>query len=118
MIRRNVKIESHLIDDLLDLTRVSRGQFEVVAEPMDMHAAIAGAIEICESDIRGKNQRLTVELDAVAHEMEGDFTRLQQVVWNLLKNASKFTRRGGEVRLSSRSEGKSSFSPSRTMVLV
>ena len=56
MIRRNVKIESHLIDDLLDLTRVSRGQFEVVSEPMDMHAAIAGAIEICESDIRGKNQ--------------------------------------------------------------
>ena len=38
--------------------------------------------------------------------MEGDFTRLQQVVWNLLKNASKFTRRGGEIRLSSRSEGK------------
>ena len=109
MIRRNVKIESHLIDDLLDLTRVSRGQFEVVAEPMDMHAAIAGAIEICESDIRGKNQRLVVALDAVAHDMEGDFTRLQQVVWNLLKNASKFTRRGGEIRLSSRSEGKKFF---------
>ena len=106
MIRRNVKIESHLIDDLLDLTRVSRGQFEVVAEPMDMHAAIAGAIEICESEIRGKNQTLTAALDAVAHDMEGDFTRLQQVVWNLLKNASKFTRRGGEIRLSSRSEGK------------
>lgn len=109
MIRRNVKIESHLIDDLLDLTRVSRGQFEVVAEPMDMHAAIAGAIEICESDIRGKNQRLLVALDAVLHDMEGDFTRLQQVVWNLLKNASKFTRRGGEIRLSSRSEGKKFF---------
>ncbi len=67
---------------------------------------LSGAIEICESDIRGKNQTLTVALDAVAHEMEGDFTRLQQVVWNLLKNASKFTRRGGEIRLSSRSEGK------------
>ena len=74
MIRRNVKIESHLIDDLLDLTRVTRGQFEVVAEPMDMHAAITGAIEICESDIRGKNQTLTIALDAVAHDMERRLT--------------------------------------------
>ncbi len=103
MIRRNVKIESHLIDDLLDLTRVSRGQFEVVPEPMDMHAAIAGAIEICESDLRGKNQTLAVSLDAAHFMMIGDFTRLQQVVWNLLKNASKFTRQGGEIRLSTRS---------------
>ncbi|MBC8119394.1 MAG: PAS domain-containing sensor histidine kinase, partial [Burkholderiaceae bacterium] len=109
MIRRNVKIESHLIDDLLDLTRVSRGQFEIAPEPMDLHAAIMGAVEICESDIRGKNQTLEVSLDAVQHRTDGDFTRVQQVVWNLLKNASKFTRRGGEIRLSTWSQGARFF---------
>lgn len=109
MIRRNVKIESHLIDDLLDLTRISRGRLEIVSEPMELHAAIRGAIEICESDIRGKNQQLTVALDATCTRTEGDFTRLQQVVWNLLKNASKFTRKGGAVRLASRSQGSQFF---------
>ncbi len=109
MIHRNVKIESHLIDDLLDLTRISRGELEIVSEPMDLHAAIRGAVEICESDIRGKNQQLTVALDATCARTEGDFTRLQQVVWNLLKNASKFTHNGGAIRLASRSEGNRVF---------
>jgi len=109
MIRRNVKIESHLIDDLLDLTRVSRGKFEVIPEPMDLHAAIRGAVEICESDIRGKSQTLETALDAVQHDTVGDHTRLQQVVWNLLKNASKFTRQGGLIRLSTRSENDRFF---------
>ncbi|HYM47543.1 MAG TPA: HAMP domain-containing sensor histidine kinase [Burkholderiaceae bacterium] len=109
MIRRNVKIESHLIDDLLDLTRISSGKFEVVSEPVDLHAAVAGAIEICESEIRGKQQTLTVALEALCSRTEGDFDRLQQVVWNLLRNASKFTRNGGAIRVSSRSEGNRFF---------
>ena len=104
MIRRNVKIESHLIDDLLDLTRISRGRLDVIAEPMDLHQAISGAVEICESDLHAKNQMLTMRLRASEHRTRGDFNRLQQVVWNLLKNASKFTRPGGEIHLSTRSE--------------
>lgn len=109
MIRRNVKIESHLIDDLLDLTRISSGKFEVVSEPVDLHAAITGAVEICESEIRGKQQTLTVALEASRSRTEGDFDRLQQVVWNLLRNASKFARNGGAIRVSSRSEGNRFF---------
>ena len=104
MIRRNIKIESHLIDDLLDLTRIARGHLEIVAEPMNVHAAVMGAVEICESDIRAKNQTLKVDLDASEHQIHGDFNRLQQVVWNLLKNASKFTRRGGDIRVNSRND--------------
>lgn len=109
MIRRNVKIESYLIDDLLDVTRIWRGKFEIDSEPMDLHAAISAAGEVCESDIRGKNQTLTVALEASRHRTAGDFTRLQQVVRNLLKNASKFTRQGGKIRLSSRSENNRFF---------
>ncbi|MEP6607729.1 MAG: PAS domain S-box protein [Burkholderiaceae bacterium] len=104
MIRRNIKIESHLIDDLLDLTRITRGRLEVVTEPMDLHAAVSGAVEVCASDIHGKIQTLQVSLEATRHQTEGEPNRLQQVVWNLLKNASKFTRRGGEIRLSTRNE--------------
>jgi two-component system CheB/CheR fusion protein len=103
MIRRNVKVESHLIDDLLDLTRISRGKFEVLRAPMDIHAAIQGAIEICEHDIGGKEQQLSVALDAKKSTINGDFNRLQQAVWNLLKNASKFTPKGGSIRISTRS---------------
>ena len=76
---------------------------------MDLHAAIRGAVEICESDIRGKSQTLETALDAVQHDTVGDHTRLQQVVWNLLKNASKFTRQGGLIRLSTRSENHRFF---------
>jgi len=104
MIRRNIKIESHLIDDLLDLTRIARGHLEIVTEPMNVHAAVMGAVEICESDIRGKNQTLNVDLDAHEHQIHGDYNRLQQAVWNLLKNASKFTRRGGDIRVTSRND--------------
>jgi two-component system, chemotaxis family, CheB/CheR fusion protein len=104
MIRRNVRLESHLINDLLDVTRISRGQLEIISEPIDLHVMIAGAVEICEADIRGRNQELMVSLDAALHRTEGDFNRLQQVVWRLLKNASKFTRSGGEIHVSSRSE--------------
>ena len=104
MIRRNVRLESHLIDDLLDVTRISRGKLEIISEPIDLHVMIAGAVEICEADIRGRNQELTVALEASRYRTEGDFNRLQQVVWRLLKNASKFTRSGGEIHVSSRSE--------------
>lgn len=105
LIRRNVKVESQLIDDLLDLTRISRGTFEVAREPVDLHAVVRGALEICEDDIAAKAQRLDVVLEARAHETSGDAARLQQVVWNLLRNASKFTPAGGSIGLRSHSEG-------------
>ncbi len=101
MIRRSVKIESNLIDDLLDYTRIARGRLEIDSEPIDLHAAITDAVEISRSDIRGKKQKLTVALDAERDRAQGDFARLQNVVWNLLKNASKFTPEGGEISVRS-----------------
>jgi two-component system CheB/CheR fusion protein len=99
MILRNIRLESHLIDDLLDLTRISRGTLEIVREPVDMHQAIRAAVEVCAADFESRQQRLTLALAAPSARVVGDADRLQQVVWNLLKNASKFTPRGGEIDL-------------------
>jgi two-component system CheB/CheR fusion protein len=99
MIRRNIQIEAHFIDDLLDLTRIARGKLDVICEPVDAHEMVRRAVEICAPDLEAKQQRLTVALDATAHQMKGDASRLQQVFWNLLKNASKFAPIGGEIRV-------------------
>lgn len=102
MITRNVQLEVSLIDDLLDLTRVGRGKLELAREECDLHHIIHRAVEVVSSDLAGKAQRLTVALDAPVHRLTGDCTRLQQVCWNLLKNASKFTPEGGAITIRSR----------------
>jgi two-component system CheB/CheR fusion protein len=97
VLRRNVKAELALIDDLLDVTRISSGKLEIAHEQTDMHEVIEAAVEICAGDFVAKRQRLNVALDAAHHLVAGDSARLQQVIWNLLKNASKFTADEGEV---------------------
>ena len=104
MICRNVELEMHFINDLLDLTRISRGKLELMRAPVDLHVAVERAVEISRPDMERKEQRLTVELGAGQHQLMGDLTRLQQVFWNLLKNASKFTPAHGEIRVTSRNE--------------
>jgi two-component system CheB/CheR fusion protein len=101
MIERNVQLEAHFIDDLLDITRISRGKFEVVKEHVDVHDAVLRAVEISRADIDGKSQKLELELSASKYCMRGDPRRVQQVFWNLLKNASKFTPEGGSIRVGS-----------------
>jgi two-component system, chemotaxis family, CheB/CheR fusion protein len=118
MIKRSVRLESQLIDDLLDVTRISRGKLELSREPMDLHHAVRLAAEIVMPDMAGRTQRLNLALDANAHELSGDFKRLQQVFWNLLKNASKFTPEGGEIAIRSRNEPGSSNEPARIVVEV
>ena len=78
MISRNVQTDAHFIDDLLDLTRISRGKSEITTESMDLREAVRGAVQICESEIQVKHQRLFVALDAPEHIVVGDTTRLQQ----------------------------------------
>ena len=104
MIRRNIDIESRFIDDLLDLTRIARRKFEIVRNPTDLHHVIRDAIEISRADLESKEQELAILLDAKAHNVIGDATRLQQVVWNLLKNASKFAPVGGKINISTRND--------------
>jgi len=97
MVRRNVELEARLIDDLLDLTRISRGKLELFFAPTDIHAKIRQVIDICQSDIRSEKLTLKVELDARRSHVRADAARLQQVLWNLLKNAVKFTPQGGTI---------------------
>jgi two-component system, chemotaxis family, CheB/CheR fusion protein len=104
MIRNNVRIESQFIDDLLDMTRIAQGKVEIAREAVNVHDAIKRAVQITHSDLEAKNQRLVISLNAKRNEVTGDRTRLQQVFWNLLKNASKFTPEGGEIRIESRNE--------------
>ena len=97
MIRRNVELEARLIDDLLDLTRISKGKVQLNLEEVDAHLLLQSALEICQTDIDHKN--LTLETDFAAQEvcLEADPARLQQVFWNLIKNAVKFTPEGGRL---------------------
>jgi signal transduction histidine kinase len=104
MIRRNVQVEAHFIDDLLDLTKISRGKLELVREPMDLHETISRAVEVSASDMESKKQQLTLDLEAGIAQLEGDQMRLQQAFWNLLKNASKFTPERGQIHITSRNQ--------------
>ena len=104
MIRRNVELEVRLIDDLLDLTRVSRGKLELNLQRTDAHDVLRQAIAICASDLRGKQLELALDLSAPAPCVRADPARLQQVAWNLLKNAVKFTDVGGRVSVRSWNE--------------
>jgi two-component system CheB/CheR fusion protein len=96
-IRRNVELESRLIDDLLDLTRISQGKVNLRQSPTDMHVLLHHAINICGEDVAAKRLDLRVDLSATQTRLIGDPARLQQVCWNLLKNAVKFTPENGRV---------------------
>ncbi|CAN5645280.1 hypothetical protein BH09PLA1_BH09PLA1_17920 [soil metagenome] len=91
MIRRNVELEARLIDDLLDLTRVARGKIDLQLQPCDAHLAIERAVEMCRPEITDKNLQLTIDLSAPRSVINADAARLQQIVWNLVQNAVKFT---------------------------
>jgi signal transduction histidine kinase len=97
MIHRNVEMEARLIDDLLDLSRIMQGKMPLQVELMDVHAKIRNSIDICRSDINEKRLRLNLELRAKRHRVRADAARIQQVLWNLIKNAAKFSPEGGSI---------------------
>jgi PAS domain S-box-containing protein len=99
MIRRNVELETKLVDDLLDLTRISKGKLSLTIRPTDLHDALRAVTRMCEGEIKGKGLRLTMDLQATRHWVPADPARIQQVFWNLLKNAAKFTPEGGSIEL-------------------
>ena len=110
IMRRNLDLETHFIDDLLDLTRVTSGKLELHRETTDVHLCLRQAVEICQLDIDAKKLQLAVELRASRHFVDADASRLQQIFWNLIKNAVKFTPAGGRIAIETRSDGPSCLS--------
>jgi signal transduction histidine kinase len=105
MIQRNVELEAKLIDDLLDLSRITHRKMELQLEVLDVHRLLQNVLEICHADIQGKNQNLVAKLKADRCYTRADPARLQQVFWNLIKNAVKFTPPEGTITVQSANFG-------------
>jgi CheY-like chemotaxis protein len=104
MIRDNVELEARLIDDLLDVARITQGKMQLKQEVVDVHALIFRTLETCRDVIQTGRFHLALELMAAEHHAVADPVRLQQVFWNLIKNAAKFTPAGGTIAIRSRNE--------------
>ena len=100
MIRRNVELEARLIDDLLDLTRIDRGKVQLNFEVVDAHSLLQNALDICQAEIDRKHLTRSLNLSANKVHMRADPARLQQIFWNLINNAVKFTQRNGQIMIS------------------
>ncbi len=94
-----------LIDDLLDVSRVSQGKIELRTEKIEVADVVRNAVEASQPLIDAQNHTLTVDLSAEPLWIDADLTRLSQVLGNLLNNAAKYTPSGGQIRLSTRPEG-------------
>jgi len=97
MVCRNVELEARLIDDLLDLTRIGRGKLQLQLQRSDAHDLLKHAIEIVRADIDCRHIQLPIALDAREHQVNVDPPRIQQVFWNILRNACKFTPENGGI---------------------
>jgi PAS domain S-box-containing protein len=96
-IERNVALEARLIDDLLDITKIAHGKLLFRAEECDAHVLINAAIEIAREEAIAKGIAIKRNLSAKRSRLMADPTRFQQVIWNLVRNAVKFTPWGGNV---------------------
>lgn len=97
MMRRNIDLEVKLIDDLLDMSRVAAGKLRLHLESVGVHDLLGHVFEICADDLESKHLALAVDLGAEDDRVTADPARLQQVFWNLLKNAVKFTPANGTI---------------------
>lgn len=102
MIRLYVNLQARLIDDLLDVMRIVRGKMPLHWEVADCHTLIGEAVQICQSEVFGKELVLELALEAPHHHINADPARLQQVFWNLIKNAVKFSPEGGKISIRTR----------------
>jgi signal transduction histidine kinase len=97
MIQRNIALEARLIDDLLDLTGIANGKLQLGFAPVDLHALIRQVVQICGGELAAKGLCVETDLAASPSHVQGDSDRLHQVLWNLVRNAVKFTPEGGRI---------------------
>ncbi len=106
LIERQVAQLTRLVDDLLDVSRITRGQVEMKRVPTDLAEVIAKGIEMASPLLQQRRHRLAVDVPAEGLVVEGDAGRLAQVVSNLLTNAAKYTEPGGRVWLNAQKKGQ------------
>ncbi|MGP0064111.1 MAG: PAS domain-containing protein, partial [Isosphaeraceae bacterium] len=106
MIRRNIGLETRLIDDLLDLSRVISGKLRLERRPTHLNALVQHVLDIVGDEVRANGLVLETDLVARSDLVDVDPARVQQVVWNLVKNAAKFTPSGGTIRVATRQAGE------------
>jgi CheY-like chemotaxis protein len=99
MIRRNVETQARLVDDLLDLTRITRGKVELHFEAVNANAVLRDALTMVRPDADAKDLSVSTEFRATEPHVWADPGRLQQVFWNILSNAVKFTPDGGSIAI-------------------
>jgi CheY-like chemotaxis protein len=95
-----------LVDDLMELSRITRGNFELRQEPVRLEAALRGALEACEPLIRAGGHRLNVSLPGEPIVLDADPVRLAQIFGNLLNNAARYSEDGGTISVEVRREGR------------
>jgi signal transduction histidine kinase/ActR/RegA family two-component response regulator len=118
MVLRNVALEARLIDDLLDLTRISRGKLELERRAIDVRSVLEQALETCcAREIASGRMRVVQELTAEDHHVWADPGRLSQVFWNLFNNAVKFTPEKGTLYIRSWQESDPAASGERALVV-
>jgi signal transduction histidine kinase len=104
-IQRNAQLQARLIDDLLDISRIVSGKLRIDWEPVNLCAVVEAAAETVRAEAEARAVELSVELPGRAVVAQGAPLRLQQIVWNLMSNAVKFTPRGGRVSARVEEEG-------------
>src|SRR2546421_7150629 len=105
IIERNARTQQQIVDDILDVSRIITGQLRFEAEPTDVRGVVEAAVDTVRPAASAKSIALRTEFEPGVGPVMGEPRRLQQVVWNLLLNAVKFTPIGGEVRVRVESGG-------------
>jgi PAS domain S-box-containing protein len=98
-IDRNARAQAQMISDLLDVARISSGKIRLDVHPVDPSTVVEAALETVMPSIEAKEIRLIKAIDSRATPVSADTGRLQQVIWNLMSNAVKFTPRGGKIEI-------------------
>jgi signal transduction histidine kinase len=104
-IQRNAELQAQLIDDLLDVSRIVAGKLTLEVEPLQMSTVVRQAVDLVQAAADEAGILLVLNVGSGDAWVRGDSARLQQVVWNLVSNAIKFTSRGGRVELELRTAG-------------